>query len=84
MPGVILGEVGLGLGPQAERAADPLHVDAENARALAAAERRDRQPGQVSHRVIRAVSERRRDLLAERVEVDVAVRRSVALARAPR
>ena len=32
---VVLGQVGLRLGAQAERAADPLHVDADHARALA-------------------------------------------------
>src|SRR5262249_11467843 len=33
---VALGQVGLGLGAQAERATDPLHVDADHARAVAA------------------------------------------------
>ena len=73
MAGVVLGEVGLRLGPQAEGASDALHVDAEDPRALAAAEGGDRQAGQVSQGVVRAVAERGRDLLAQRVEVDVAV-----------
>ena len=77
--GIVVGEVGLGLGAQAERAADPLDVDAEHARALAAAERGDRQPGQVAHRGVRAVPERRGDLLAQRVEVDLAVLALAAL-----
>ena len=77
---VVLGEVGLRLGPQAQRAADPLHVDAEHAGALAAAERGDREPGEVPQRGVRAVPQRRRDLLAERVEVDLAVLAAVALA----
>ena len=75
--GVVLGEVGLGLGPEAEGASDALNVDAEDARALAAAEGGDGQAGQVSQRIVRPVSERGRDLLSERVEVDVAVVRSV-------
>ena len=69
---VVLGEVGLGLGSEAERAPDALHVDAEDAGALAAAERGDRQPGEVPERGVGAVSQRGGDLLAERVEVDVA------------
>ena len=55
---VVLRELGLGLGAQAERAADPLHVDAEHARALAAAERGDREPREVAHRGLGAVTER--------------------------
>ena len=70
---VVLGQVGLRLGSQAERAADPLHVDAEHARALAAAEGGDRQPGQVAQRGVVAVAQRGGDLLAQRVEVDLAV-----------
>src|SRR5918998_548970 len=49
-PGVVRGEIGLRLGPQAERTADALHVDADDAGPLAlAAERRDRQAGEVAH-----------------------------------
>ena len=69
---VVRREVGLGLGSEAEGASDSLHVDAEDARAFAAAERGDREPGQVPERGVRAVPERGGDLLAERVEVDVA------------
>ena len=67
---VVLGQLGLRLGAQAERAADPLHVDADHARALLAArERRDRHPREVAHRALRAVAQRRRDLRAQRVEL---------------
>ena len=45
---VIRREIGLGLRSEAEGSADPLHVDAEDARSFAAAERGDREPGQVS------------------------------------
>ena len=68
---VVVGQVGLRLGAQPERAADPLDVDAEHARALAAPERGDREPREVAHRGIRAVPQRRGDLLAQRVEVDL-------------
>ena len=48
---VLLGELRLGLGAQAERAADALHVDADHARARRrGAERGDRQPREVAHR----------------------------------
>ena len=58
---VVLGEVGLRLGAQAERAADALDVDADDARALAlAAEGRDRQPREVAHRALVAVAQRLR------------------------
>ena len=78
---VVLGEVGLGLGAQAERAADALDVDAEDAGALAAAEGGDRQPREVAQRGLGAVAQRGGDLLAQRVEVDLAV--SAAVASAP-
>ena len=71
VPGIVFGQVGLGLGSQAEGSSYALHVDAEDAGALAAAERGDREPGQISQRVVRPVPERCGDLLAERVEVDV-------------
>ena len=70
---VVLREVRLGIGPQAEGSPDSLHVDAEDAGALAATEGGDGQAGQVAHRVVGAVSERGGDLLPERVEIDVAV-----------
>ena len=60
-----------GLGAQAERAADALHVDAEHAGALAAAaEGGDRQAGEVAQRGLVAVADRLEDLLAQRVVVD--------------
>ena len=60
-----------GLRAQAERAADPLDVDAEHAGALAAAaERGDREPREVAHRGVVAVAIACSDLLAQRVEVD--------------
>ena len=71
---VVLRQLGLRLGAQAELAADALHVDADHARALAlAAERGDRQPREVAH----ARPRRRRaiacgDLPAQRLEVELA------------
>jgi hypothetical protein len=70
-PRVILGEVGLRLGPQAQRAADSLYVHAEHPRALALAERRDREPREVAHRPVRAVPQGGGDLQPERFEVDL-------------
>ena len=70
---VVLGELGLGLRTQAQRPADPLHVDPEHARALAATEGSDRQAGQVAQRGLVAVAQRGGDLLAQRVEVDLAL-----------
>jgi len=65
-------ELGLGLSAQAEGAADPLHVDADHARAfLALGERRDRHPREVAHRPLGAVAHGRRDLRAQRVELVV-------------
>ena len=56
---------------QPERAADPLHVDAEHAGALAAAaERGDRQPCEVAQRALVAAPDRLQDLLAQRLVVD--------------
>ncbi len=69
---VVLGQVGLRVGAQAERAADALHVDADHPAALAPPERRDGQPGEVAHRALRAVAQRGGDLLAQRVEVRLA------------
>ena len=70
-PRIAFGEVRLRLGSQPERTADPLHVDAEHARALALAERRDREPRQIAQRRLVAVAQGGRDLLAQRLEVDV-------------
>src|SRR6185312_3609841 len=68
--GIVLVEVGLGLGAQPERTADALDVDADDPRPLAlTAERRDGQPREVAQRGLRAVAQRRGDLLAQRVEV---------------
>ena len=54
-----------------QRAADPLHVDADHARALAlAAEGGDRQPRQVAHLALVAVEDRLADLLAQLVDVE--------------
>ena len=66
----VLGRL-LGPGREAERAADPLHVDADHAGALAlAAEGGDRQPRQVAHLVLVAVEDRLADLLAQLVDVE--------------
>ena len=70
---VVLGQVGLGLGAQPERAADALHVDAEHARALAAAEGGDGQAGEVAQRRLVAVAQRGGDLLAQGLEVEIAI-----------
>src|SRR4051812_25649497 len=57
---------------QPERAADALDVDAEPARALAAAaERDDREPGEVAHGGLVAVADRLQQLLAQVVVVDL-------------
>ena len=66
---------------QAERAADPLHVDADDAGALAlAAEGCDRQPGEVSHLAVVARGDRLADRLAQLVEVEaVAAARALGL-----
>ena len=72
--GIVGGQVGLGLGAQAQRAADALHVDAEHARALAPAERGDGQPGEVAQLGVRAVPQRGGDLLAQGIEVELQVR----------
>ena len=53
----------LRFGAQPQCPPDPLHVDADHARALLAArESRDRQAREVSHRALGAVGERRRNL----------------------
>ena len=71
--GVVLGELGLRLRTQAQRPADALYVDAEHARALAAAEGSDRQAGEVAQRGLVAAAQRGGDLLAQRVDVDLAL-----------
>ena len=58
-------------GGEPERAPDPLHVDADHAGALAAAEGGDRQPRQVAHGVLVAGRHRLADLLAQLVDVDL-------------
>ncbi len=69
-------QIGLGLGAQAERAADALHVDADDPGALAlAAERRDRQAGEVAHAALGALGQGLGDLLAQRLEVELGARR---------
>jgi len=68
---VIGRQVGLRLGSEPERAADPLDVDAEHPRPLASAEGGDRQSREVTQCRFGAVSQRGRDLLAERVEVEL-------------
>ena len=71
---VLRRQVRLGLRPQPELAADPLDVDADDARALAlAAERRDRQAREVAHLALLAVAQRLRDELAQRLHVDLGV-----------
>src|SRR5207248_8807585 len=74
-----LGQVGLRLGAQPERAADALDVDADDARALALApERGDRKPGEVAHRALVALAQRGGDLRAQLLEVERAGRVGVA------
>ena len=69
--GGVLADRPAGLRAQAERAADPLHVDPEHAGALpAAAEGRDRQPREVAHRRVVLLADRAQHLLAQVVEVD--------------
>ena len=54
-----------------ECAADPLDVDADHARALApAAERGDREPGEVAHLALVALGDRLADGVAELVRVE--------------
>ena len=61
------------LGLEAERAADPLDVDADHARALAAAaEGGDREPREVAHLAVVARDDRLADRLAQLVEVELA------------
>jgi hypothetical protein len=67
-----------GLGAQAERAADALDVDADHARALAlAAERGDGQAREVAHQRLLPVAQRLRDLLAQRLEVQLGAAASI-------
>ena len=69
------------LGLQAECAPDPLDVDAQYARALAAAsEGGDRQPGEVAQGGLVAGADGLEDLLAQRVEVDPVAARHARLA----
>ena len=68
---IVRRQLRLGLGPQAQRPADALDVDAEHAGALALAERRDRQSREVAQVGLRALLERLRDLTAQLVEVDL-------------
>ena len=73
--------VGLRVAAQAERAADPLHVDADDAGALGRApERGEREPREVSQPRLVAVRERLRDLRAQRLEVDLVGGRAAARA----
>ena len=65
--GIVLGQVGLWFGPQAERPPDPLHVDPQHAGTLTAGKRADGQPGKVAQRSIGAVAQCDRDLLSQRV-----------------
>jgi hypothetical protein len=60
----------LGAGAEPERAADPLHVDADHAGALLAAEGGDRQAGEVAQRVLVALLHRVADQLAQLVAVE--------------
>jgi len=63
--GGAVGEGGLRPGGEPERAADPLHVDADYAGTLgAAAKGGDRQPRQVAHLAVVAVEDRLADPLA--------------------
>ena len=72
----------LGLGAQAERAPDALDVDADDPRAVARPpECRDREAREVAHEALRAVAQRRGDLLAQRLEVDIAALAAVGSAR---
>ncbi len=66
------GQLGLGLGAQAERAADALYVHADHARSLLSArERGDRHAREVAHRALRAVAQRGGDLCAQPFELFV-------------
>ena len=71
--GIVGRQVGLGLGAQAQRPADPLDVDAEHPRALAPAEGGDGQPGEIAELGVGALLQGGGDLLAERVEVELEV-----------
>ena len=71
--GVVGRQVGLGLGAQSQRPPDALHVDAEDARALALAECGDGQPGEVAELGVGALLQGGGDLLSQRVEVELKV-----------
>ena len=79
-PRVAVCQVRLRLGPQPERAPDPLHVDSEHARSLAWHERRDRELGEVAQRRLGAALQSGSDLLAEGIEVDLALHAGARLA----
>ena len=67
---VLRRQLRLGLGAQAERAADALHVHADHPRALLAArERRDRHAREIAHRALRAVAQGGGDLRAQLLEL---------------
>ena len=69
-PGILGGQIGLGLGAQAERPADALDVHADHARALLAApERGDRHSREVAHRALRAVPQRGGDLCTQGLQI---------------
>jgi len=68
----------LGAGAEAQRAADPLHVDADHAGALLAAEGGDRQPRQVAQRILVARFHRVANQFGELLAVEAI---AVALAR---
>src|SRR4051812_42221548 len=72
LPARVVGrQLGLGLGAQAQRAPDALHVDADDARAFALTpEGGDGQAREVAHRALRAVAQRGGDLRAQLVEVE--------------
>ena len=68
--GAVLGRR-LGPGGEPEGAPDPLHVDADDAGALAlAAEGGDREPGQVAHLALVSLEDRLAHLLAQLVDVE--------------
>ena len=79
MARVVGGQVALRLGAQPERAPDALYVDADHARPLGLApEGGDRQAGEVAQERLRAVMQRRGDLAAQLLEVELAALGGVA------
>ena len=69
---------------QVERAPDPLHVDADHARALAlAAEGGHREPREVAHLAVVALPDRSLDLAPQVVEVDALAALEAGLLQAP-